>query len=82
MANSNQFSKLELLTFLKERLEVRSANQYSSKCEYYYFNEGAKHVFQSIITSIEDGRFNQQFPIGMKQASSKEALNHLFNTNK
>jgi hypothetical protein len=82
MANSNQFSKLELLTFLKERLEVRSANQYSSKCEYYYFNEGAKHVFQALITSIEDGRFNQQFPIGMKQASSKEALNHLFNKNK
>ena len=24
----------------------------------------------------------QQFPIGMKQSSSKEALNHLFNKNK
>ena len=61
MANSNQLSKLLLLTFLKERLEVRSENQFQSENEYFHFNEGAKHVFKSLINSIEDGRFNEQF---------------------
>ena len=32
--------------------------------------------------NIQIWRHNNQFPIGFKQASSKEALNHLFNKNK
>jgi hypothetical protein len=35
-----------------------------------------------ILQDLCDISEKQQFPIGMKQASSKEALNHLFNKNK
>jgi hypothetical protein len=35
-----------------------------------------------VVNRIKEYSEKHQFPIGMKQASSKEALNHLFNKNK
>ena len=50
--------KQAILDFLKERVDVRSKHQYDKNSSYYYSNEAAINAFGSIITLIEEGRFN------------------------
>jgi predicted nucleic acid-binding Zn-ribbon protein len=51
------------------------------------YKEEYGREYEHLQTELDDireqiWRYNNQFPIGMKQSSSKEALNHLFNKNK
>jgi hypothetical protein len=51
------------------------------------YQEEYGREYEHLQTELDDireqiWRYNNQFPIGFKQSSSKEALNHLFNKNK
>jgi hypothetical protein len=59
MANSNQFSKLELLAFLKERLEVRSENQFQSENDLPCIRP--KYLFKELNTIEQLQNFYQIF---------------------
>jgi hypothetical protein len=61
----NQISKQAILEYLNERIDVRSNNKYDRGTSYHYSNEAALHAFQSIVTLIEQGVFDEeQYPIG------------------
>jgi hypothetical protein len=73
--NNSMEDYLVYLTNLKKvKLESAVNGENGAMMEY--------NQISLILQDLCDISEKQQFPIGMKQASSKEALNHLFNKNK
>jgi hypothetical protein len=60
----------------------KGVGSYETYNEYLSEIEDIKRMISKV--ELDNIYFSEpnQFPIGMKQASSKEALNHLFNKNK
>ena len=56
---ANQISKQSILSFLNDRLEERSNRNQTTKGKYFYLNEGATTLLDSLILNIEAGRFDE-----------------------
>jgi hypothetical protein len=86
------FERCSTITNILQRIEdIEWESQYDSESDYiddvrnYQIELSMLEGFVEelkIIINKNTPTEEQQFPIGMKQSSSKEALNHLFNKNK